>query len=43
VEQKRTRGLGYWGWLAVIILVVVLGIALLYAYRAYTHAFFQPA
>jgi hypothetical protein len=27
--------LGYWGWLSVIILVVVIGIALLYAYRAF--------
>jgi hypothetical protein len=27
--------LGYWGWLSVIILVVVIGVALLYAYRAF--------
>jgi hypothetical protein len=38
VEQKRTGGLGYWGWLAVIILVIVLGIGLLYAFRAFTPA-----
>jgi hypothetical protein len=42
MEQKRSSRLGYWGWLAVIILVVVLGLALLYAYRAYSHSFFQP-
>ena len=34
MEQKRSSGFGYWGTLAVIILVVVLGIGLLYAYRA---------
>jgi hypothetical protein len=27
--------LGYWGWLSVIILAAVIGIALLYAYRAF--------
>lgn len=36
MEQKRTRGLGYWGWLAVIILVIVLALGLLYALRAFT-------
>jgi hypothetical protein len=38
MEQKRNRGLGYWGWLAVIILVFVLAIGLLYAYRAFSPA-----
>jgi hypothetical protein len=38
VEQQRNSRLGYWGWLAVIILVIVLGIVLLYAYRAFTPA-----
>jgi len=38
VEQKRSRGLGYWGWLAVIILVIVLMYGLLYAYRAFSPA-----
>jgi hypothetical protein len=34
VQQKRNRGLGYWGWLSVMILAVVLFDGLLYAYRA---------
>jgi len=42
VEQKRNRGLGYWGTLALIILVIVIGIGLLYAYREFEHSFFQP-
>jgi hypothetical protein len=33
VQQKRS-GLGYWGWLSVIILTIVLFYGLLYAYRA---------
>ena len=40
MEQKRNRGLGYWGTLALIILVIVIG--LLYAYRGFEHSFFQP-
>jgi hypothetical protein len=28
--------LGYWGWLALVILVMLLGIGLLYAYRAHS-------
>jgi hypothetical protein len=36
MEQKRGSALGYWGWLAVIILVIVLVVGLLYAYRAFT-------
>jgi hypothetical protein len=36
MEQKRGSALGYWGWLAVIILVLVLGVGLLYALRAFT-------
>ena len=27
--------LGYWGWLALVILVLLIGVALLYAYRAF--------
>jgi hypothetical protein len=27
--------LGYWGWLAAIILAMLVGVALLYAYRAF--------
>ena len=42
MQQGGKRGLGYWSWLAVIILVAVIGIALLYAYRAYSHSLFQP-
>jgi hypothetical protein len=38
MEQKRRSGLGYWGWLALITLVIVIGIVLLYAYRAYSPA-----
>lgn len=38
MEQQRNSRLGYWGWVAVIILVIVLGIGLLYAYRAFTPA-----
>jgi hypothetical protein len=34
VERNRSR-LGYWRWLAVIILVVVIGYGLLYAYREF--------
>jgi predicted nucleic acid-binding Zn ribbon protein len=34
MERKRNSRLGYWGWLAVIILVVVLALGLLYVYRA---------
>lgn len=26
--------LGYWGWLAVVIIVPLIGVALLYGYRA---------
>ena len=33
MERKRDP-MGYWGTLAVIILVIVIGIVLLYAYRA---------
>jgi hypothetical protein len=42
VEHERNRGLGYWGTLALIILVIVIGIGVLYAYRAFQHGFFQP-
>jgi hypothetical protein len=38
VQQKRRSALGYWGWVGLILLVVVIGIFLLYAYRAYTPA-----
>lgn len=38
MERRRNRTMGYWSWLAVIILVIVLGIGLLYAYRAFTPA-----
>ena len=38
MEQKRVSALGYWGWLAVIILVAVIAIALLYAFRAFSPA-----
>jgi len=27
--------LGYWGWLSLIVLALVIGVVLLYAYRAY--------
>jgi len=37
VEGNRIQ-LGYWGWLAVMILVAVVGNGLLYAYRE----FFTP-
>ena len=36
MEQKRSGGLHYVGWLALIILVIVIGLFLLYAYRAYS-------
>lgn len=36
MEQNRKSALGYWGWLAVIILVIVLVLGLLYAYRAFS-------
>jgi hypothetical protein len=36
MEQNRNKSaLGYWGWLAVLILVFVIAIGLLYAYRAF--------
>jgi hypothetical protein len=38
MEQKRGSALGYWGWLAVIVLVLVLAVGLLYALRAFTPA-----
>jgi hypothetical protein len=42
VQQKRNRGLGYWGWLSVIILAIVLLYGLLYAYRALVPAVVAP-
>ena len=42
MEPNPKRAMGYWGALAVIILVIVIGIGLLYAYREFQHSFFQP-